>query len=123
HVTRTGGDRGCAWRFPPAEAFSPRAVFRAAPAGYTGNPPPVLSTDHGVHVVTQPLVAGGRAGGAYNEAGRAHGGGAALRRRGGGAGAARAPLVPGHVGGAACGGRGPVGRAPVGRRAAAHPPA
>ena len=58
-VTPSGGEHGYRWVFHPAESISPKALQRPNPAGYTGNPAPTLSTDGGINVVTQPLLAGG----------------------------------------------------------------
>jgi alpha-L-fucosidase 2 len=53
------GERAFRWTFHPAEAVSPRIKFQPIPDGYTGNPPPVLSTAGDVQLVTQPLLSGG----------------------------------------------------------------
>jgi hypothetical protein len=58
-VTPSAGERGIRWAFHPGEAVSPRIRFQPIPAGYTGNAPPVLSSAGDVHLVTQPLLAGG----------------------------------------------------------------
>jgi len=63
----TGGERDFRWAFHPAEAISPRIVREPPPAALTPNPEPELSTVDGVHLVVQPMVAGGQTATAYRE--------------------------------------------------------
>jgi alpha-L-fucosidase 2 len=71
-VTPTEGERDFRWVFHPEEAISPRlATSGDPPAGYTGNPPPELSSEDGVQLVVQPLLAGGQTATAYREVTRA----------------------------------------------------
>jgi alpha-L-fucosidase 2 len=72
-VTPSAGEAGFAWSFHPLPALSPRAdpVFgKPPPAGYTANPDPTVSVDGDVHLVTQPLLAGGGHATAWREVAR-----------------------------------------------------
>jgi hypothetical protein len=66
-IIPTTGERQASWAFHPAESISPKAKQRPTPPEYTGNPPAVLSADRDVHIVTQPLLAGGHYVTAYRE--------------------------------------------------------
>jgi alpha-L-fucosidase 2 len=63
----TGDERAFRWVFHPETAISPRIVREPPPAALTPNPDPVASTVDGVHLVTQPMVAGGETATAYRE--------------------------------------------------------
>ncbi|MFG2222895.1 glycoside hydrolase family 95-like protein [Streptomyces sp. NPDC048644] len=58
-VRPSAGERGFGWTFHPADAISPRAAFKPAPDGYTGNPPARTEEHGGVRAAVQPLLAGG----------------------------------------------------------------
>jgi alpha-L-fucosidase 2 len=64
-VRPSAGERGVTLEFRPAKALSPRTVREDPPANFALNPDPVASTENGVNLVTQAMVAGGQTATAY----------------------------------------------------------
>lgn len=61
------GERGAKLTFTPSDALSPRTIREDPPANFPLNPDPVTTTEHGVTLVTQPMIAGGQTATAYTQ--------------------------------------------------------
>ncbi|WP_399082976.1 glycosyl hydrolase family 95 catalytic domain-containing protein [Streptomyces sp. BBFR2] len=72
-VVPSAGERAFRWVFHPAEAISPRAAFKPAPEGYTGNPPARIEEHTEARAAVQPLLAGGEHVTAWRERTGGHG--------------------------------------------------
>jgi len=54
------GERGAKLAFTPSEALSPRTIREDPPANFPLNPAPETTTENGVTLVVQPMLAGGQ---------------------------------------------------------------
>ena len=65
----SAGERDAKLVFTPSQALSPRTIREDPPANFPLNPDPESRTESGVHLVVQPMLAGGQTATAYVERG------------------------------------------------------